>query len=209
MKQNRPRIIGITGGIASGKSTVSNMIEKLGYKVIDADKISRQVVEKGKPAYEEIVKCFGNTIIDEFGNINRKKLGNIIFSDEKKRQKLNNITHPHIMEAIKEAIYDNKDQKLLFLDIPLLIETMDKLKEHNIPLDEIWLVYVDEESQIQRLMKRDNIDRKKALSKIRAQLPMELKKKHATVIIDNRGSIQELEKKVEYLVEKTIKNLEG
>jgi len=93
MKQNSSRIIGITGGIATGKSTVSNIVKKLGYKVIDADIIAREVVQKGKPAYEEIVKCFGDTIIDEFGNIKRKKLGNIIFEDEKKREKLNSITH--------------------------------------------------------------------------------------------------------------------
>jgi len=86
MKQNSSRIIGITGGIATGKSTVSNIVKKLGYKVIDADIIAREVVQKGKPAYEEIVKCFGDTIIDEFGNINRKKLGNIILKMRKREK---------------------------------------------------------------------------------------------------------------------------
>jgi dephospho-CoA kinase len=209
MKQNSTRIIGITGGIATGKSTVSNIIKKLGYKVIDADIIAREVVQKGKPAYEEIVKYFGNTIIDEFGNINRKKLGNIVFVDEKKREKLNCITHPYIMEAIKQSIYDNINEKIIFLDIPLLIETMDKLKDYDIHLDEIWLVYVDEESQIQRLMARDNISRNEALNKIRAQMPMEMKKKYATVVIDNRGSVEELQKQVKNLIDRTIKNLEG
>lgn len=209
MKQNSTRIIGITGGIATGKSTVSNIVKKLGYKVIDADIIAREVVQKGKPAYEEIVKYFGNTIIDEFGNINRKKLGNIVFVDEKKREKLNCITHPHIMEAIKQSIYDNINEKIIFLDIPLLIETMDKLKDYDIHLDEIWLVYVDEESQIQRLMARDNISRNEALNRIQAQMPMELKKKYATIVIDNRGSIEELQEQVKDLIDRTINNLEG
>jgi len=209
MKQNSPKIIGITGGISTGKSTVSNMIRKLGYKVIDADIIAREVVQKGKPAYEEIVKCFGNTIIDEFGNINRKELGNIIFIDEEKREKLNSITHPYIMEAIKQSIDDNIDEKIIFLDIPLLIEALDNLKDYNIYLDEIWLVYIDEESQIQRLMERDNISRREALNKIKAQMPLELKKKYATEVIDNRGSITDLEAQVKNLIGKTIKNLEG
>lgn len=209
MKQNSSRIIGITGGIATGKSTVSNIVKKLGYKVIDADIIAREVVQKGKPAYEEIIKCFGDTIIDEFGNINRKKLGNIIFEDEKKREKLNSIIHPYIMEAIKQSIEENKDEKVIFLDIPLLIETMDKLKDYNIKLDEIWLVYVDEESQIHRLMERDNIKRREALNRIQAQMPMELKKKYATVVIDNRGSIEELQEQVKDLIDRTINNLEG
>ena len=209
MKQNSPKIIGITGGIATGKSTVSNMIRKMGYKVIDADIIAREVVQKGKPAYEEIVKCFGDTIIDEFGNINRKKLGNIIFIDEKKREKLNSITHPYIMEAIKQSIDDNMGEKIIFLDIPLLIEALDNLKDYNIYLDEIWLVYIDEESQIQRLMERDNISRREALNKIKAQMPMELKKKYATEVLDNRGSIADLEAQVKNLIGKTLKNLEG
>ena len=209
MKQNKSKVIGITGGIATGKSTVSNIIKSLGYELIDADIISREVVEKGKPAHKELVDCFGNGIVDEYGNINRKALGNLIFNDEEKRKKLNSITHPRIMKAIKELIDNNKDQKIIFVDIPLLIEEMDTLKDYDVRFDEIWLVYVDEESQVKRLMKRDNINRMEALKKIRAQMPIEFKKKYATVLIDNSGDIKDLENKVKSLIERIIKNLEG
>jgi len=209
MKQNKPKVVGITGGIATGKSTVSKIIKNLGYEVIDADVISREVVEKGKPAYRELIAYFGDVILDEYGNIDRKELGNLIFNDEEKRKKLNSITHPYIMKAIKESIDNKKEQKIIFVDIPLLIEEMDKLRDYDIRFDEIWLVYVDEENQIDRLMKRDCIDRTEALNKISAQMPIEIKKKYASIVIDNRGDIKDLDEQVRRFIEKSIKNLEG
>ncbi len=209
MKQNKPKVVGITGGIATGKSTVSKIIKNLGYEVIDADIISREVVEKGKPAYRELIAYFGDVILDEYGNIDRKELGNLIFNNEEKRKKLNSITHPYIMKAIKESIYNKKEQKIVFVDIPLLIEEIDKLRDYDIRFDEIWLVYVDEENQIDRLMKRDRIDRTEALNKIRAQMPIEVKKKYATIVIDNRGDIKDLDEQVRRFIEKSIKKLEG
>lgn len=209
MKQNKPKVVGITGGIATGKSTVSKIIKNLGYEVIDADIISREVVEKGKPAYRELIAYFGDVILDEYGNIDRKELGNLIFNDEEKRKKLNSITHPYIMKAIKESIDNKKEQKIIFVDIPLLIEEMDKLRDYDIRFDEIWLVYVDEGNQIDRLMKRDRIDRTEALKKIRVQMPIEVKKKYATIVIDNRGDIKDLDEQVRRFIEKSIKNLEG
>jgi len=204
MNQNNRKIIGLTGGIASGKSTVSNILKFMGFNVIDADVISREVVEIGKPAYFEIIEHFGRDIIDEDGNINRKKLGSIIFNDDNEREKLNLIVHPYIFAAIKDYIEKDSESKIIFVDIPLLIEVLDDLQFHGIHFDEIWLVYVDEEIQLKRLMERDSIGKEEAIKRIEAQMPMCLKKKYATRIIDNSGDKNELERKVKKLVEEVI-----
>jgi len=204
MNQNNRKIIGLTGGIASGKSTVSNILKSMGFNVIDADVISREVVEIGKPAYFEIIEHFGRDIIDEDGNINRKKLGSIIFNDDNEREKLNLIVHPYIFAAIKDYIEKDSESKIIFVDIPLLIEVLDDLQFHGIHFDEIWLVYVDEEIQLKRLMERDSIGKEEAIKRIEAQMPMCLKKKYATRIIDNSGEKNELERKVKKLVEEVI-----
>lgn len=204
MKQSNTKIIGLTGGIASGKSTASNIINKLGFKVIDADKIARDVQEIGKPAYREIVDYFGEEIVDIYGNINRKALGNVVFNNDSEREKLNRIVHPYIFKAIKESIDRNSDKKILFVDIPLLIEQVDNLNKHKIEFDEIWLVYVDEKTQITRLMERDSIDKEEALKKIRAQMPIELKKNYVTRIIDNRGDIETLEEQIRQKIKDVI-----
>jgi len=204
MNQNNRKIIGLTGGIASGKSTVSNILKFMGFNVIDADVISREVVEIGKPAYFEIIEHFGRDIIDEDGNINRKKLGSIIFNDDNEREKLNLIVHPYIFAAIKDYIEKDSESKIIFVDIPLLIEVLDDLQFHGIHFDEIWLVYVDEEIQLKRLMERDSIGKEEAIKRIEAQMPMCLKKKYATRIIDNSGDKNELERKVKELVEEVI-----
>lgn len=204
MDQSKQRIIGLTGGIASGKSTVSNIIKDMGYKVIDADIISREVVEQGKAAYFQIVEHFGKDILDEEGNINRKKLGSIIFSDYREREKLNSIVHPHILNSIKADIERDKDSRLIFVDIPLLIEVLDDLKSKGIDFDEIWLVYVDEKTQLKRLMERDKIEKEEAIKRIRAQMSMDMKVKYATKIIDNRGDKENLETKVKKMVKEAI-----
>jgi len=204
MNQNNRKIIGLTGGIASGKSTVSNILKFMGFNVIDADVISREVVEIGKPAYFEIIEHFGRDIIDEDGNINRKKLGSIIFNDDNEREKLNLIVHPYIFAAIKDYIEKDSESKIIFVDIPLLIEVLDDLQFHGIHFDEIWLVYADEEIQLKRLMERDSIGKEEAIKRIEAQMPMCLKKKYATRIIDNSGEKNELEGKVKKLVEEVI-----
>src|SRR5699024_5078503 len=112
------KIIGITGGIATGKSTVTNFLIDKGYKVIDADKIAREVVEKGEIAYDEIVNYFGNNILKKDGSIDRKKLGEIIFNDQNKRTKLNSIVHPQVIKKIKENInLCSKNNNILFVDI--------------------------------------------------------------------------------------------
>lgn len=205
MKQNSCKIIGITGGIATGKSTVTNMIREKGHMVIDADKIARNVVEKNSPAYVEILDFFGEDFLDENENIDRKKLGSIIFKDESLRKKLNNIVHPYIYENIKNQILKHSErEKTIFLDIPLLIEELDSFNKYEIYFDEIWLVYVDELTQLNRLMKRDLIDEKEALYRINSQISIELKKKYATRILDNRGELRELEKQLDKILNEII-----
>lgn len=205
MKQNNPKIIGITGGIATGKSTVTDILIKKGYIVIDADKIARQVVDIGLPAYEEVVSYFGESILKEDGTIDRQKLGNQIFCDESSRKKLNDIVHPYVLSAIKKNIDKYiGEEKILFLDIPLLIEEIDKFQEHKIYFDEIWLIYVDEKTQLNRLLKRDGINEKEGIYKIKAQMPIDMKKDYATRIIDNRGDKKALEKQIDDILFKII-----
>ena len=180
--------IGITGGIATGKSTVSEMVRELGFTVIDADVIARQVVEPGEEAYKQIIEKFGEDVLLVNGEIDRKKLGEIIFNHPEKRLLLNSIVHPFVrkkmLEEKERAIQNN--EKALFLDIPLLFES--KLFSY---VDKIIVVYVDEELQLQRLMKRNQLTKEEALSRIRSQISIEEKRQKADKVIDNRGTLEE------------------
>ncbi|SHH85922.1 dephospho-CoA kinase [Caloranaerobacter azorensis DSM 13643] len=200
MRQNKKKytkIIGLTGGIATGKSTVTRLLREFGYVVIDADKIAKEVVDVGKRAYLDIVKEFGEDILDENNEIDRKRLGEIIFKDEKKRKKLNQIVHPIVIQEMIDKIEQFSDDKdVIFLDIPLLIEEKNMLEKQGLKFDEIWLVYADEEKQLSRLIKRDKLDMKSALNRIRAQMPMTEKLKVADVIIDNNRGINELKNQI-------------
>ncbi len=181
-------IIGLTGGIASGKSTVSNILIDLGIVVIDADKIAREVVKPNEEAYIQIVKHFGNSILEPDGAIARKKLGAIIFNDPKERECLNEIVHPAVRKKIieKKDSYLEQGEKVIVYDIPLLFES--KL-EHMV--NKIILVYVDKEIQLNRLMNRDNITKKEALSRIQSQMPIDEKISKADEVINNNGTREE------------------
>ncbi|MCF6465392.1 dephospho-CoA kinase [Clostridium sp. Cult2] len=204
MSQNKQKIIGLTGGIATGKSTVSNIIKSLGYKVIDADKIAKDVVKKGNPAYKEIIDTFGQEILDEGNVINRKKLGAIIFKYSLMRRRLNDIVHPYVFKTMKELIDKYQKESIIFVDVPLLIEEIDKFRGYGITLDEIWLIYLDEKTQLDRLIKRDLISEEEAIRKIQSQMPIELKREYATRIIDNRKDIKSLEEQVEKIIDEVI-----
>ncbi|SHH68285.1 dephospho-CoA kinase [Sporanaerobacter acetigenes] len=200
MKQSSCKIIGLTGGIASGKSTVTNLLMGKGFKVIDADKIARKVVCVGEPAYMDIVDEFGERILNEDLSIDRIELGKLTFQDGNMRKRLNSIVHPRIFQAIKDEVDKySKIEKFIFLDIPLLVEELEKIKAKGINIDEIWLVYVDEKTQLERLKKRDGFSDEEALARMRAQMSMEYKKKYADKIINNSGSLEELKEKVEIL----------
>ncbi|HET7627825.1 MAG TPA: dephospho-CoA kinase [Bacillales bacterium] len=180
--------IGLTGGIASGKSTVSRMLEDLGFPVIDADHYAREVVEPGEAAYEKIVAHFGEGVLHSDGTVDRKQLGAVIFNNDMQRKALNAIVHPEVrkkMNAEKDR-YRRKQVPAVVLDIPLLFES--RLTK---TVDKVLLVYVDEVVQLKRLRKRDGSTEEEALSRIRAQIPLRDKKKLADAVIDNNGTVEE------------------
>ena len=188
-------IIGLTGGYASGKSTVARMFMELGAILIDADTLARKVVAPGRPAWSEIVSHFGKEILQEDNEINRKALAEIVFSSDNQRKKLNAIVHPRVLAEELTAIEEIRNQALdsiVILSVPLLIES-----GHYNYCDTIIVVTVDEETHIKRLMTRDGFSREEALRRISAQMPLSEKVKLADFVIDNNGSIEETKKQVE------------
>lgn len=199
------KIIGLTGGIATGKSTVSKILRNNGFVVLDADIIARRVVEIGKKAYLDILKAFGEDVLNDDLTINRKKLGNIIFNSEEHRLMLNSIVHPRVTEEIKREIkYNLGKEKVIFLDIPLLLEEKDKLLKGGLKFDEIWLVYADRKSQLERLMLRDNISEEMAIGRINSQMDIEEKKNLSDKIIDNRGDLSDLKELMSKIIKEII-----
>ncbi|WP_147803418.1 dephospho-CoA kinase [Alkalicoccus halolimnae] len=191
--------LGLTGSIATGKSTVTGMFRDRGYPVIDADIISREVVEPGKPALEEIVEYFGKSVLYEDGTLNRKKLGDIVFEHPEEREKLNSIVHPAVRLEMKSRAEEaeREGEKLIVLDIPLLIEN-----DLYYLIDEVLVVYVPEEVQKQRLMERNGYSEEEASRRISSQLSIEKKRKEADFLIDNSGTLDDTERQVEELIEK-------
>jgi len=185
-REDYPLIIALTGGIASGKSIVSKMYLKEKIKVIDADKIYKSLLKNNKVMYNNLVKEFGKTIVID-NKIDRFTLGDIIFNNKEKRNKLNQITHPFVIKDLNEEIKKaNKNkEKIIVLDIPLLFEANLEYLSNL-----IQLIYVDKETQIDRLMKRDKIDRIKAILKINTQIDLTKKKDLSDIIIDNSKSIE-------------------
>jgi dephospho-CoA kinase len=182
-------VVGLTGGIASGKSTVSDMLRNAGATIIDADEIARLVVQRDKPAYQDIVNAFGRSVLLPDGEIDRQKLGAIVFHDSAKKEALNRIVHPRVIAETAERlrrIEAARPQTIVILDVPLLIEA----RMHE-SLSDIIVVYAPEEVQLHRLMHRNRFSRKEALARIRAQMPIEAKKKFATILIDNSGSLEQ------------------
>lgn len=192
------KLAGLTGGIATGKTTVANLFREKGIYIIDADLIAREVVKKGMPAWRMIKEEFGDEILREDGELDRKKLGSIVFSSKEKIQKLNSIVHPFVrermMEEIERAISMEKN---ILLDIPLLFE--NGIHQWLRP---VILVYAPLEVQIERLMKRDGLSREECEKRIRAQMPIEEKKKLADYIIDNSSDISKTKRQVEEVYEK-------
>ncbi|MFT8320383.1 MAG: dephospho-CoA kinase [Bacillus sp. (in: firmicutes)] len=192
-------IVGLTGGIASGKSTISAYYQSLNVPIIDADLEARLAVEAGEPAYHKIIAYFGTEILQKDGQLNRKKLGEIVFVDEEERKVLNSIVHPEVRKRMnkkqKEAIDDGA--KVVILDIPLLFE--NKLHEN---CDKTILVYVDEEIQLQRLMKRNLLSEKDAWIRIQAQMPLIKKRLLADEIINNNGTMEEAKTQAKNLLRK-------
>lgn len=187
-------VIGLTGGIASGKTTVATILQELGAAVLDADEVAKKIVQKGKPAYKEIINTFGRKVLTSDGDLNRKLLGKIVFNDEEKRKKLESIIHPRVKEYFLEEIQRIKEkdpQKIIVLDVPLLLESgMETL------VDEVWVVAVSEELQIKRIELRDRIGRQEALKRIKAQMPLKEKLKYADRIINAEGTLEDTKRQV-------------
>jgi dephospho-CoA kinase len=193
-------IVGLTGGIASGKTTVSGIFKAAGVHVLEADQIARQVVMPGRPAWHEIVAYFGPSVLKADKSIDRKGLGAIVFNDAEKRKKLESFVHPwvrHDLDAETARIALSQPEALVVQDIPLLLETGMHQR-----LAEIIVVYVPEEIQIERLMKRDGIERAEALIRVRSQMPIEKKKQQATIVIDNSGSLAQTRKQALHVLQR-------
>jgi dephospho-CoA kinase len=182
------RVVGLTGGIASGKSTVARMLRELGAEVIDADQVAREVVEPGHPAYHDVVKTFGREVLDANQQIDRKKLGAIVFADAEKRKELNAITHPRIADLTAR-----KMATLAARGVPVAIYEASLLVENGVHkgLGGLIVVAASEENQIARVMKRDGLSEAEARSRLAAQLPLSEKVKAATWVIHADGTLDD------------------
>ncbi|KRD93895.1 dephospho-CoA kinase [Bacillus sp. Root239] len=181
-------VIGLTGGIASGKSTVTGMLRDINIPVIDADHIAKEVVEPGKEAYKQIVETFGRSILHENAEINRAALGEIVFYQEEERKKLNAIVHPAVRKEMlsQKESYIEEGYEVVVLDIPLLFES-----DLTHLVDKVVVVYVDESVQLERLKSRNNLSAEDAYARIQAQLPLIQKVALADAVINNNGPVEE------------------
>ncbi|MZQ85079.1 dephospho-CoA kinase [Paenibacillus sp. 5J-6] len=178
--------IGLTGGIACGKSTVSAMLVSRGALLVDADQIARDVVQPGSPVLEQVAAHFGQAVIQEDGSLHRKKLGEIVFGNTEARKQLEHILHPPIRKMIRDQMeaYENQfPDKLVVVDIPLLFES-----DLSFMFNEVMVVYVPPHIQVERLMRRDNLTESAANNRINAQMSIEEKRKLADIVIDNSGT---------------------
>ena len=185
------KIIGVTGGIASGKSTVTAYLRKQNIPVFDADASAHDAVRLGSPCLAKIHEIFGDEIIMDTGELDRKALSALVFSNKEALKKLENIIHGYVWAKAQEFIAAQKKEKIIVLDVPLLIEC-----GWYTSVDAVWLIKVSEEEQIKRAMERNNITEAEVRARIKAQMPFAEKQKYATIILDNSGSISSLEKQV-------------
>jgi len=187
-------IYGLTGGTGSGKTTVAEYLKEFGCTVVDADIIARSVTAKGSPVLDVLAGIFGQDIIDENGELIRKKLGSIVFGDADKLEQLNDIMREALDEKMLAALKEAQDSRLygkVFFDAPTLFESK---REHFV--DKIWVVAADREKRIERIMKRDGISREEVEKRMANQLPDEEKESRADVVIINDGTLEDLKEKV-------------
>lgn len=194
------KIIGLTGGIGSGKSTVTDYLIARGFPVLDADKIAREIVLPGSEMLIQLTSVFGKSILMQDGSLDRKKLGDIVFSDPEKKKTLDGLMHTRILELIHDRILEYREEtvhKLIFIDAPLLFETgLDK------SVSETWVIDVDEETRIKRIMERDGLKREDIAMRISNQMARDEKNKRADVILDNTGNQEALYQQIEQLLQK-------
>jgi dephospho-CoA kinase len=187
------RVLGLTGGIGSGKTIVGKMFAQLGAEIIDADQLARDVVEPGQPALGEIVERFGPDVLQVDGRLDRARLGGIVFADAAARAALNAITHPRIRERMAAAVSARKDRSgVLILVIPLLYESA-----RTALVEAVMVVWVDPQTQLRRLVERGGLTDEQARQRIAAQMPLDQKRALADHVIDNRGTPEETRRQVE------------
>ena len=192
-----PEVIGLTGGIASGKSTVSELLSVLGFKVVDADKAAREAVKKGSKGLAQVREVFGDEAIDENGEMNRRYMGDLVFNHPEKRLELNAIIHPIVRDIMEEEKQEYLKQGYnVIMDIPLLFEN-----ELENTVDEVWVVYTSESIQMDRLMQRNNLSLEDAKARVYSQISIDKKSRMADHVIDNLGDKLELKQNLERLLE--------
>lgn len=197
------KVIGLTGGIGAGKSTVSEYLRKQGYVIIDADAIAHQITEKGTETLKKLVQCFGENILFADGSLNRKKLAAIVFQDSAMKAQLERLTTDEVVRIIKnqvDALRKEEKYGIIFVDAPLLFETgADRLT------DLVWLVTADLEVRIARVMDRDQVTRDEVLHRIQNQMDSDAKAKLSQEVIDNSKGKEELYHQIEYLLMRYVK----
>ncbi|HDH1103516.1 TPA: dephospho-CoA kinase [Staphylococcus aureus] len=191
-----PKVIGLTGGIASGKSTVSELLSVFGFKVVDADKAAREAVKKGSKGLAQVREVFGDEAIDENGEMNRRYMGDLVFNHPEKRLELNAIIHPIVRDIMEEEKQEYLKQEYnVIMDIPLLFEN-----ELENTVDEVWVVYTSESIQMDRLMQRNNLSLEDAKARVYSQISIDKKSRMADHVIDNLGDKLELKQNLERLL---------
>ncbi|HDC3808199.1 TPA: dephospho-CoA kinase [Staphylococcus aureus] len=192
-----PKVIGLTGGIASGKSTASELLSVFGFKVVDADKAAREAVKKGSKGLAQVREVFGDEAIDENGEMNRRYMGDLVFNHPEKRLELNAIIHPIVRDIMEEEKQEYLKQGYnVIMDIPLLFEN-----ELENTVDEVWVVYTSESIQMDRLMQRNNLSLEDAKARVYSQISIDKKSRMADHVIDNLGDKLELKQNLERLLE--------
>ncbi len=198
------KVIGLTGGISSGKSTVSQFLAGLGAVIIDADKIGHEVLNTDREVWREVVAAFGKQIITANGEINREKLGEIVFGNSEALARLNQIMHPRIYDMVKTRLdeYRRQEAGIVVLEAPLLLEA-----GWTSLVDEVWVTTASEATVLKRLRERTGLSEEESLARIRSQLPSEKRVKHADVVINADCSLEELEAKVKELWQELQANI--
>lgn len=186
-------VIGLTGGIASGKSTVSRILKRLGAAIIDADEIARELAAPQGPLWRAFVNHFGEKVLQADASLDRRKIGEIVFSDKREKTWIDEASHPIIKACVEKELekYRAKKTSFVVLDVPLLYEV-----NWQSMADEVWVVYVDAAIQLQRLISRDSLSQNTALGRIAAQMPLTKKVAMADFVIDNNGEPSSVEEQV-------------
>ncbi len=198
------KVIGLTGGISSGKSTVSQFLAELGAVIIDADKVGHEAFKTDSEAWREVVAAFGRQIITANGAIDREKLGEIVFSNSEARSRLNQIMHPRMYDLVKTRLeeYRRQGAGVVVLEAPLLLEA-----GWTSLVDEVWVTTASEATVLKRLRERTGLSEEESLARIRSQLPTEKRVKHADVVINADCSLEELKAKVKELWQELQANI--